>query len=157
MELKELRELIKFISKLDVGEFEIENGDLRIYMSKNRLVNIADKGESPAIIEKKELPIEINKMEEIKAVEEVKEDTIKGYKITAPIVGTFYEAPAQGSEPFVRVGNIVKKGQTLCIIEAMKVMNEIEAEFDCKILNQLVKNGESVEFGQVIYIVEPLE
>ena len=157
MELKELRELIKFISKLDVGEFEIENGDLRIYMSKNRLVNIADKGESPAIIEKKELPIEINKMEEIKAVEEVKEDTIKGYKITAPIVGTFYEAPAPGSEPFVRVGNIVKKGQTLCIIEAMKVMNEIEAEFDCKILNQLVKNGESVEFGQVIYIVEPLE
>lgn len=157
MELKELKELIKYISKLDVGEFEIENGDLRIYMSKNRFVNIADKGESSAIVEKKELPIGINKTEDMKAVEDVKEEAVKGYKITSPIVGTFYEAPAPGSEPFVRVGDIVKKGQTLCIIEAMKVMNEIEAEFDCKILNQLVKNGESVEFGQPLYIVESLE
>jgi acetyl-CoA carboxylase biotin carboxyl carrier protein len=157
MDLKELKELIRFISKLEVGEFEIENGDLRIYMSKNSFVNISGK-EIPQIIEeKKEPPAEIKVIEEPKVIEEKKEETVKGSKITAPIVGTFYEAPAPGSEPFVRVGDIVKKGQTLCIIEAMKIMNEIEAEFDCKILNQLVKNAESVEFGQVLYIVEPLE
>jgi acetyl-CoA carboxylase biotin carboxyl carrier protein len=157
MELKELKELIKFISRLDVGEFEIENGDLRIYMSKNKFMNIPEKIEPVALEEKKVLPLAIKKDDELKVVEEENEELVKGYKITAPIVGTFYEAHAPGSEQFARVGDIIKKGQPLCIIEAMKVMNEIEADFECKILKQLVKNGESVEFGQVLYIVESLE
>lgn len=157
MDLKELKELIRFISKLEVGEFEIENGDLRIYMSKSRFVDLPSKEVVQIMDEKKESPVQIKMIEEPKVIEEKKEETMKGSKITAPIVGTFYEAPAPGSEPFVKVGDIVKKGQTLCIIEAMKIMNEIEAEYDCKILNQLVKNGESVEFGQVLYIVEPME
>jgi acetyl-CoA carboxylase biotin carboxyl carrier protein len=158
METKELKELLRFISKLEVEECEIENGDLRIYISKSRNANVYNKIDVPHVEKSSELPVVVGKAEEIKIVEEKKkEEIVQGVKITAPIVGTFYEAPAPGSEPFVKVGDIVKKGQTLCIIEAMKVMNEIEAEFDCKILEQRVKNGESVEFGQVLYIVEPLE
>ena len=154
MDLKELKELIRFISKLEVGEFEIENGDLRIYMSKNSFVNISGK-EIPQIIEeKKEPPAEIKVIEEPKVIEEKKEETVKGSKITAPIVGTFYEAPAPGSEPFVRVGDIVKKGQTLCIIEAMKVMNEVKAGMSGTVAEILVENAHPVEFGtKIIRIV----
>jgi acetyl-CoA carboxylase biotin carboxyl carrier protein len=75
-------------------------------------------------------------------------------EIKSPIVGTFYEAPAPGAEPFVREGDIVKKGKTLCIIEAMKIMNEIEAEFDCKIVKKVGVNAEPVEYGETIFIVE---
>jgi acetyl-CoA carboxylase biotin carboxyl carrier protein len=157
MELNELKELIEFISKLDVGELEIENGDLRIYMAKNRVVDITERENYPLAEKRTELPNESKKEIKVESEAEEKEDLVKGFKITSPIVGTFYEAPAPGSEPFVKVGDIVKKGETLCIIEAMKIMNEIEAEFDCRILDRVVKNGESVEFGQILFIVEPLE
>ena len=157
MELNELKELIEFISKLDVGELEVENGDLRIYMAKDRFMSIAERENYSLVEKKKELPV--GEKGEVKAEggDGEKEEIVKGFKVTSPIVGTFYEAPAPGSEPFVKIGSIVKKGATLCIIEAMKIMNEIEAEFDCKILDRLVKNGESVEFGQTLFAVEPLE
>ncbi len=74
--------------------------------------------------------------------------------ITSPFVGTFYRAPAPGAEPFVEPGAKVKQGQTLCIVEAMKLMNEIEAEYPCTIVEILVENGQSVEFGQQLFRVE---
>jgi acetyl-CoA carboxylase biotin carboxyl carrier protein len=74
--------------------------------------------------------------------------------ITSPFVGTFYRAPAPGAEPFVQAGSKVKPGQILCIVEAMKLMNEIEAEYPCTILESLVENGESVEFGQKLFQVK---
>ncbi|MBK6849423.1 MAG: acetyl-CoA carboxylase biotin carboxyl carrier protein [Proteobacteria bacterium] len=74
--------------------------------------------------------------------------------ITSPFVGTFYRAASPDGPPFVEVGQTVRKGQTLCIIEAMKLMNEIEAELDVKILEVLVKSGEPVEFGQALFRVE---
>jgi acetyl-CoA carboxylase biotin carboxyl carrier protein len=74
--------------------------------------------------------------------------------ITSPFVGTFYRAPAPGAEPFVQVGTKVKQGQTLCIVEAMKLMNEIEAEYLGTIVDILVENGQSVEFGQPLFRVQ---
>ena len=77
-----------------------------------------------------------------------------GEVINSPMVGTYYSSPSPESPAFVEVGNTVKKGQTLCILEAMKIMNEVEAEFDCKILEILVKDGSPVEYDMPIFIVE---
>ena len=78
-----------------------------------------------------------------------------GVVITSPFVGTFYEAPNPGASPFTRVGEKVSRGHTLCIVEAMKLMNEIEADMDCVILEVLAKNAEPVEYGQSLFRVEP--
>jgi acetyl-CoA carboxylase biotin carboxyl carrier protein len=76
--------------------------------------------------------------------------------ITSPIVGTFYRAPSPDSDPYVQVGQVVEKGQVLCIVEAMKLMNEIEAEFKCKIVEILKENAQPVEFGDGLFLVERL-
>ncbi|MGB5105400.1 MAG: acetyl-CoA carboxylase biotin carboxyl carrier protein [Candidatus Zixiibacteriota bacterium] len=79
----------------------------------------------------------------------------KGKEIKSPMVGTFYTSPEPGAPPFVEIGARVTKGQTICIIEAMKLMNEIEAEFDGVVVRRAVENAQPVEFGQVLFIVEP--
>ncbi|HWP35744.1 MAG TPA: acetyl-CoA carboxylase biotin carboxyl carrier protein, partial [Thermodesulfobacteriota bacterium] len=80
----------------------------------------------------------------------------KGYRtVTSPIVGTFYRAASPDAPPYVEVGSVVKKGQVLCIIEAMKLMNEIEAEFDGRVVAILVENGQPVEFGEPLFHIEP--
>ena len=81
---------------------------------------------------------------------------ISGDTINSPMVGTFYEKPSPDSAPFVKVGDVVKKGQTLAIIEAMKIMNEIEAEYDCKILEVLAKDSQPVEFDMPLFAVEKM-
>ena len=87
--------------------------------------------------------------------DKVEETTdIEGEIISSPLVGTYYEAPAEGADPFVKVGDIVKKGQTLAIIEAMKLMNEIESECDGVIKEIMVSNGQPVEFGQPLFRIE---
>jgi acetyl-CoA carboxylase biotin carboxyl carrier protein len=80
----------------------------------------------------------------------------KGYLVNSPFVGTFYRTPAPDQPPFVEVGSVVKKGQTLCIIEAMKLMNEIEADEPGRVTEILVENGQPVEFGQPLFRVEPV-
>ena len=82
------------------------------------------------------------------------ENEIKGNQVTSPIVGTFYRKPSPDKEPFVKVGDIVNKGDVLCIIEAMKMMNEIKSEFDGKISSIEVDDGQPVEFGQTIIVIE---
>ena len=77
-----------------------------------------------------------------------------GEYILSPMVGTFYEAPSPDSPPFVKIGDIVKKGQTVAILEAMKIMNELEADFDCKIVDILVENGQAVEYDMPLFAVE---
>jgi len=78
----------------------------------------------------------------------------RGHQVTAPMVGTFYAAPAPGAKPFVEIGSQVKPGDTLCVIEAMKMMNQIEAEVAGRIVSVLVENGTPVEFGQALFIIE---
>jgi acetyl-CoA carboxylase biotin carboxyl carrier protein len=84
-----------------------------------------------------------------------KEDTSRYVEVKAPIVGTFYRAPSPEAEPFVKEGDLVKKGQVLCIIEAMKLMNEIESEVSGVVRKILVSNGEPIEYGQVLFLIEP--
>jgi acetyl-CoA carboxylase biotin carboxyl carrier protein len=81
---------------------------------------------------------------------------MKGDLISSPMIGTYYSSPSPESPSFVEIGRTIKKGQTLCILEAMKIMNEVEAEFDCKILEILVKDGEPVEYDMPIFVVEKL-
>lgn len=83
------------------------------------------------------------------------EDTSKYIEVKAPIVGTFYRAPSPDADPFVKEGDTVKKGQVLCIIEAMKLMNEIESEVSGVVRKILVANGEPIEYGQVLFLIEP--
>jgi acetyl-CoA carboxylase biotin carboxyl carrier protein len=78
----------------------------------------------------------------------------RGHQVTAPMVGTFYTGPAPGAKPFVEIGSIVKPGDTLCVIEAMKMMNQIESEVAGKVVSVLVENGNPVEFGQALFVVE---
>jgi acetyl-CoA carboxylase biotin carboxyl carrier protein len=82
--------------------------------------------------------------------------TTKQVTVTSPIVGTFYRAPAPDKPPYVQVGDMVKKGQVLCIIEAMKLMNEIESETSGKIIQILIENGQPVEYGQPLFVIEPV-
>jgi acetyl-CoA carboxylase biotin carboxyl carrier protein len=86
----------------------------------------------------------------------VQVETESGQSITSPIVGTIYRAPAPDAPPYVEVGQIVEKGHVLCIVEAMKLMNEIEAEYRCKIIKICKENAQPVEFGEILFIVEPM-
>jgi acetyl-CoA carboxylase biotin carboxyl carrier protein len=79
---------------------------------------------------------------------------VRGQQVTAPMVGTFYSGPAPGSKPFVEIGTEVKPGDTLCVIEAMKMMNQIESEFAGRVVSVLVENGSPVEFGQPLFVIE---
>jgi acetyl-CoA carboxylase biotin carboxyl carrier protein len=158
MELRELKDLIKFLDKSDFTEFEYENDNYRIYLSKQ--VNVVSA--NAAQMQFQPAPVQTQVVSQPQALNEVvgesKQEASKlganQVEIKSPIVGTFYEAPAPGAEPFVKEGDIVKKGKTLCIIEAMKIMNEIEAEFDCKIIKKVGVNAEPVEYGETIFIVE---
>ncbi|ADR18147.1 acetyl-CoA carboxylase biotin carboxyl carrier protein [Calditerrivibrio nitroreducens] len=156
MDIKDLKELVKFIEKSGFTEFEYETDNVRVYLSKNVQVGqVIAPQVQPQVVTAAQPMTTVQTTEK---VVEKKSEELSGnpnlVEVKSPIVGTFYEAPAPGAEPFVKEGDIVKKGKTLCIIEAMKIMNEIEAEFDCKIVKKVGKNGVPVEFGETIFLVE---
>lgn len=134
MEMEHLIKLIETVSRSGLSQFEYEDGGLKIRMEKSN----APQTNAHAFAA---LPIG----EE--AVESVTEDHV----VTCPLVGIFYVAPEENAEPFVKVGERVKKGQTLAIVEAMKLMNEIESEYDGVVAEILAQNGKAVEFGQPLF------
>lgn len=141
MELDKLREFIKFMDDNQLSELEIEEGNQRIKLKK-----------ATANLSTPTLPA-VNLQPTTPAVTpELKTSNIE---ITSPMVGTFYRAPAPGAKPYVEIGEIIKPGDVVCIIEAMKLMNEIKAEVGGKIVRILVENGEPVEFGQKLFEIEP--
>ncbi|MEF3255774.1 MAG: acetyl-CoA carboxylase biotin carboxyl carrier protein [Deferribacterales bacterium] len=157
MDIKELKDLVKFIEKSGFTEFEYENENVRVYLSKtipNAGQIMVQQVQQPVSqpLPQVKTPVQTETATDQKQSVENKNPNL--IEIKSPIVGTFYEAPAPGAAPFVKEGDIVEKGKTLCIIEAMKIMNEIEAEFDCKIVKKVGKNGVPVEFGEVIFLVE---
>lgn len=131
MEIDKILTLIDKVSESGLSEFCVEEGNLRVAMKKSA----------------KEMAVTVHDS----GTESV--DETEGNKIVSPLVGTFYCAPSPEEEPYVSVGAAVKKGQTLGIIEAMKLMNEIESECDGVIAEILVKNGEMVEYGQPLFII----
>ena len=142
MELENLIKLINAVSDSELTGFKYEENGVKLHLTKqNGTVQTAQVlMEAPKMAE---VPMKENVVKEEKAAD--------GKIIESPLVGTFYAAPAEDAEPFVSVGDRVKKGQTLAIVEAMKLMNEIESEFDGTITEILVENGEAVEYGQPLF------
>ena len=152
MNEKEIRQLIKILEETGIAELEVKKwwGE-RIRVVKDGAVRNINEQNNPA--QRDGMTIEVPSKPEIQAGEEPEKSY---YAVTSPMVGTFYRAPAPGEAPFVSVGDTVKAGQTLCIIEAMKLMNEIKAEVGGKIIDITADNGEAVEFGHPLFHIEPL-
>jgi acetyl-CoA carboxylase biotin carboxyl carrier protein len=157
MDVKDIRSLIKMITETDISEFEMESAKEKIRIKRGSQPEIIQyHAPQPAVsIPQAAAPQQLAApMETAPAAPAAAPE--KGKAITSPIVGTFYRAPAPDAAPYAEVGQVVEKGQVLCIVEAMKLMNEIEAEFRCKILRICKENAHPVEFGDDLFIVEPL-
>ena len=151
-DLEYLEKLANIVYENDLSEITLEDDERAVCLrrEKQQVVQAAAPMVMPATVTSQVVAPSVKP-----ATEEVKiESAPKGTPITAPMVGTFYSAPSPDAAPFVKVGDTVSAGQVVCIIEAMKLMNEIEAEVSGKITEICVKNGESVEFGQVLMYVE---
>ncbi len=148
MDLKEIKELIRVFDRSGLTKLKLKQDNFAISLQKGSLTEIETPTPAPSL----PAPQTVNEppKEEIEAAKK------KGEYITSPMVGTFYRAPSPDSPPFVNVGDTVRKGQTIGIIEAMKIFNEIEAEFDCKILEILVEDGQPVEYDMPLFLVERL-
>lgn len=161
MNINEVKELIKLINDSDLAYFEYESGDSRIKMDKSLTRNTESTPNKEASKEQKtqrtykETEVEKVIKEEVKKEEKKDESKeVLGTIITSPMVGTFYESPSPDSESFVKLGDNVKKGQTLCIIEAMKLMNEIESDVSGEVIEILVKDGDMVEYGTPLFKIK---
>jgi len=163
MNQKEIKELIEFLIEKDVTEFELERGDVKLRVKRGQDVHVVSAPASVPVVAahplaasvlpaspsiSAPLPAPTAAPSSAPAVEEEALHTVK-----SPIVGTFYEAPSPGSPPFIKVGDRVNAGQVLCIVEAMKLMNEIEADATGEIVKILVNNGQPVEYGQPLFAI----
>lgn len=143
MNINEMKELIREVSNSGIDEFQYEENGVKLSLSKG-------KG-STVVKEYVSENYSASKVEDTGMAETIDCDT---KTVKSPLVGTVYIAPAEGEEPFVSVGDSVKKGQVLAIVEAMKLMNEIESEYDGVIKEICVNNEEAVEFGQTLFVLE---
>ena len=159
---EDLNRLIEKISTSDIQEFSLEGEDFKLEIKRNlfdqnQVINNLVSNTSfdkQTIANQKTINDNISVVNEPEPPQVAPPGRSDLTEITSPMVGTFYRAAAPGEEPFVEVGNNVKVGQTICILEAMKLMNEIESEFNAEIVEILVENGTPVEFGQVLMRVK---
>lgn len=155
MKVEEILKIIEALGKTDLTEFSLEQKDFTLKMGKGtQMVAIEREVAKPQIVEGKadNHPMKTLGPTGTEVIEKESDNLIK---VTSPMVGTYYEAPSPDSPTFVKVGDSVDKGDVLCIIEAMKLMNEIETTEKGKIVKVLVENGELVEFGQTLFLIEP--
>jgi len=148
--IKEIKEMINLMNENSLAELEIEKEGMRIRLKKS-----ASAGEglnSPIIVERQGLQQSPQKQPALSA----EKIAVKTIEIKAPMVGTFYRAPSPEAPPYVETNQVIEPGQVICIIEAMKLMNEIKSEIKGKILEILVDNAEPLEFGQPMFLIEPL-
>jgi acetyl-CoA carboxylase biotin carboxyl carrier protein len=169
MNQKEIRELIEFLVEKDIAEFELERGDVKLHIKRGATFSsIPMMTPAPAVAPAQAMPVPAMQPPPLPLL--AAEPAAKGagapapsrpvaeaaeeadlFAVKSPIVGTFYEAPSPGAPPFVKLGDHVKEGQVLCIIEAMKLMNEIEAEVGGVIAKIFVSNGNPVEYGMPLF------
>jgi oxaloacetate decarboxylase alpha subunit len=150
MNLKEIKEMISLMNENSLVELEIEKDGMRIRLKKVNSGTEAFSG--PIIVEKERITGAVKN----EIAEPLEKMAVKTVEIKAPMVGTFYRAPSPEAPPYVEIGQTIEPGQVICIIEAMKLMNEIKAEIRGKILEILVDNAEPIEFGQSMFLIEPL-
>lgn len=146
MKIEEMKELIQAVSDSEVDEFKYSDEKCSVRIMKNKTQVVAAEA-VPAV------PA-VPAPEAVSAAPEEKAPEIEGNQVKAPLVGTFYAAPSEGADPFVSVGDTVKKGQVIGIVEAMKLMNEVESDYDGTVSEILVENGEMVEYGQPLIVVK---
>lgn len=157
MDFKDIKELIRVFDKSELSKLKVKEGEFEISMQKG--FEGGTVLAAPSIVTTTQTaPVQQTSTPSVSNVAtETNTSTAKsGDAINSPMVGTFYASPSPESPAFVKAGDTVKKGQTLCILEAMKIMNEVEAEFDCKIIEILVENGSPVEYDMPIFLVEKL-
>jgi len=153
MNIKEIKEMVNLMNENGLIELEIEKDGMRIRLKKIGAEIETRVSSGSMVVERGKILKEEAKKE---AVETIEKAAAKTVEIKAPMVGTFYRAPSPESPPYVDVDQIIEPGQVICIIEAMKLMNEIKSEIKGKILEILVDNTEPVEFGQPMFLIEPL-
>ncbi|MFM7236542.1 MAG: acetyl-CoA carboxylase biotin carboxyl carrier protein [Cyanobium sp.] len=150
---EQLRDLLEQLSKSDIQEFRLEGEDFRLEVRRN--LPVMPSSPAPMVA----APAALSALQESVAAPPPPPATAASRSdlqaITAPMVGTFYRSPAPGESPFVELGTRIKAGQTVCILEAMKLMNELEAEVAGEVVEILVENGTPVEFGQVLMRIRP--
>ena len=161
MDIKDIKSLIKMVTDTDISEFEMESAKEKIRIKRGTTPEVIHYQAAPQLIASAPaaIPLQSASPAEITSDHSASLQAAgseKGKSVTSPIVGTFYRSPAPDAAPYVEVGQVVEKGQVYCIVEAMKLMNEIEAEFRCKILKICKENAQPVEFGDDLFIVEPL-
>jgi acetyl-CoA carboxylase biotin carboxyl carrier protein len=154
MDIKDLKLLVKMITETDITEFELDNSEEKIVIRrgpKTEYINVAAPAAQmfAAAPQASAAPaVAVSASAASAPVAEV------GETVNSPIVGSFYRSPAPDAAPYVEVGQVIEKGQVLCIVEAMKLMNEIEAEYRCKIIKICKENAQAVEFGDPLFVVE---
>ena len=168
MNIQEIKKLLEMFDASNSVKLKITNEGFEISLEKTaaKTPKVASNGIIPTIPQSA-IPSVVQSADSVPSGESTSvssettansssKATINTEKITSPMVGTFYRAPSPDSAPYVNVGDKVKKGQTIAIIEAMKIMNEIEAEFDCKIIEIVPNDAQSVEFDAVLFVVEKI-
>jgi len=160
MNLKELKELILFLKEEGITEFELERGDVKVRIKRGGETLVAPMPDPrfyavpaapPVVSDSSGTPSVAATPPPPKAPEPEEEL----HMVRSPIVGTFYESPSPGSPPFVKAGDEVSVGQVLCIVEAMKLMNEIESDVAGEVVKKLVSNGQPIEYGQELFAIRP--
>jgi acetyl-CoA carboxylase biotin carboxyl carrier protein len=161
MNQKELKELIEFLIEKDITEFELERGDVKVRIRRGQEPSshatadgrfFAVHAAPPPAAEAATAPIPASQSKAEPAQPAPEEGL---HIIRSPIVGTFYESPSPGSPPFVKNGDVIEVGQVLCIVEAMKLMNEIESDAAGELVKKLVANGQPIEYGQELFVIRP--
>jgi acetyl-CoA carboxylase biotin carboxyl carrier protein len=160
MNQKELKELIEFLIEKDIAEFELERGDVKVKIKRAvEPAHAALPDSRYFAVHPAQAPVPapapVPAHVDLAANAAAPEPEESLHIVKSPIVGTFYESPSPGSPPFVKVGDPLEVGQVLCIVEAMKLMNEIECDMAGELVKKLVANGQPIEYGQELFAVRP--
>jgi len=158
MKTKDIKDLISFISELGLDEVKIKTEDLTLEIKRNVVQNVQYIEQRPVQHQQAMQMVEQVAQNTQKNAPQAKEESpvsnSKVVEITSPMIGTFYRSASPEAAPFVNVGDKIKKGQTVCIVEAMKLFNEIEAEVSGTVVKVLAENASPVEYGNVLFLVE---
>jgi acetyl-CoA carboxylase biotin carboxyl carrier protein len=166
MNLDEIKKIIRIFEKSEIGELEIEEDNYKIRLRKSNNLPVQNPNlngnsntyiiPSPGSVPTAEgtNPVNSKSTAQDSSPETIDEKNNNYYEVRSPIVGTFYRAPSPEEPPFTEVGSVVAKGETLCIIEAMKLMNEIQSELGGKVAEILVENAQPVEYNQLLFLIE---
>ena len=151
MDIRKVKKLIEMLEESNLNEIEIKEGEESVKLVKAQVSSIKEQIVSSV----NEAPkVSSTENQDQKSSEMKKEEQILGKTVDSPMVGTFYGAPNPGADDFVSVGDKISEGDVLCIIEAMKMMNEVKSDFSGTVKQVLVENAEPVEFGQALFVVE---